>query len=522
CASIDQSYWCSDKSLCLTGLLTNTTIADLPQCSDGYCSGESCRCESSCMNSIWPCSGTVMGMIILMAFYGVILAFGAKFISDGSELLLEILDPGLIGGLLLPFLSAFPDAMIIVVSGAFGNDPQTQLGVGIGTLAGSTIMLLTIPWSASLLLARTDIRNGHSVDGVCTSWSLTETGASVDDDTPLNAKIMMVTSISYLIVQGVAFAYLKDPASGQSVEKWFALTGFIVCIILLVSYSVYQVVQPKLQEKKMAEAKKRYMLEQTMHHFLHNLMKRRGGPFSASSPSTGAGSEAGQSSSSAAPHTISETAALGIGLKWKSKAHAKSTERDEASIQVDDKSQKPAAKDDDDEEEESSGPLTPAERKKIALRATFWLAVGSVMVSVFSDPMVGVITDFGNKLNIKLFFISFIVTPFCSNASELISSLIFSSKKKKTNTSLTYSALYGSATMNNTMCLGIFFALVYFRNLTWEFSAETVTILFVTMVVGTIGALNKTMRFMLAPLVLSLYPLSILLVYILETFAHWQ
>ena len=31
--------------------------------------------------------------------------------------------------------------------------------------------------------------------------------------------------------------------------------------------------------------------------------------------------------------------------------------------------------------------------------------------------------------------------------------------------------LYGAATMNNTLCLGVFAALVYFRELDWQFSA---------------------------------------------------
>lgn len=36
------------------------------------------------------------------------------------------------------------------------------------------------------------------------------------------------------------------------------------------------------------------------------------------------------------------------------------------------------------------------------------------------------------------FYVSFVVTPLCSNASELVSSLIFASKKKKENVSMTF------------------------------------------------------------------------------------
>jgi hypothetical protein len=49
-----------------------------------------------------------------------------------------------IGALLLPVLGALPDTAMIIVSGALGpvSEAQVQLGVGMGTLAGSTIMLL--------------------------------------------------------------------------------------------------------------------------------------------------------------------------------------------------------------------------------------------------------------------------------------------------------------------------------------------------------------------------------------------
>ena len=36
------------------------------------------------------------------------------------------------------------------------------------------------------------------------------------------------------------------------------------------------------------------------------------------------------------------------------------------------------------------------------------------------------------------FYVSFVVTPLCSNASELVSSLIFAAKKKKENISMTF------------------------------------------------------------------------------------
>ncbi|KAN0031442.1 hypothetical protein ACTFIV_005306 [Dictyostelium citrinum] len=522
----ENNYYCPSQQTCITDL--NSGNSSWPTCKGGYCNSDSCQCYAKCMNTIWPCSNTVVGDLILMAGYGVLLAFGAKFISDGSEGLMEILDPGLIGGLVLPILSALPDAIIIVVAGAFGNNPQSQLSIGIGTLAGSTIMLMTIPWSLSLILSRCDIRGGQSIDGTLThKFSLTKTGTTVDDDTPTNAKVMIVTSISYLIVQGVAFAYLKDPDSGKSVEKWFALVGFIVCFSLMAAYCTYQVISPKLQEKKMAEAKRSYLQKRIIHHFIHNLTLKRnlfaksdnGELPSSSSTTSDNGNETSPLISN--EHKKLPVDIKAMGLKWKKNAHEQAIQHQqqqqqqqngETSIQVE--------KDDDDEKDDKEeGPIN---KKKIALQSAAYLLIGTAMASIFSDPMVDVITSFGEKLDIGLFYISFVITPFCSNASELISSLIFSAKKKKANSSLCYSALYGSATMNSTLCLGIFFALVFFRNLTWEFSAEVVSILFVVVSVGFLGATQKTMKTYLAPIVLSLYPLSLLLVFLLEKYANWQ
>lgn len=53
----------------------------------------------------------------MMIIYGYILLMGANVLSEGSEMLLQILHPGIIGGLVLPVLGALPDSLIIFVAG---------------------------------------------------------------------------------------------------------------------------------------------------------------------------------------------------------------------------------------------------------------------------------------------------------------------------------------------------------------------------------------------------------------------
>lgn len=99
---------------------------------------------------------------------------------------------------------------------------------------------------------------------------------------------------------------------------------------------------------------------------------------------------------------------------------------------------------------------------------------------------------------------------------------MFALKKRKVNTTLVYGQLYGAATMNNTLVLGIFFALIFFRGLIWDFSAETITILVVTLAVGVIGSLTCTYRTWYGVPVLLLYPGALVLVFLIEKFTILQ
>jgi hypothetical protein len=164
---------------------------------------ESKPCEET--YGLFPCSSSLSGSLFLTATYGFLLLKGANLISDGSELLLEVLDPGLIGGLVLPVLGALPDSAMIVMSGLGGTVEQAkeQVAVGIGTLAGSTIMLLSVAWGGSLWVGRCDL----DIRGVAKDKTLTRTsdyvttGVTTDDATRVNAYIMIASALLYLSPQ---------------------------------------------------------------------------------------------------------------------------------------------------------------------------------------------------------------------------------------------------------------------------------------------------------------------------------
>jgi hypothetical protein len=61
----------------------------------------------------------------------------------------------------------------------------------------------------------------------------------------------------------------------------------------------------------------------------------------------------------------------------------------------------------------------------------------------------------------------------------------------------------------------VFLLLVYARGLAWEFSAETISILAVEAIVGVL-AFRSVHTMGTALVILSLYPLSLVVVYVLE------
>merc|ERR1719261_1106672 len=121
------------------------------------------------------------------------------------------------------------------------------------------------------------------------------------------------------------------------------------------------------------------------------------------------------------------------------------------------------------------------------------MALGTFTVVLVSDPFVDVLTNWGDRFGINPFYISFVIAPFASNASELLSAYTYAKKKTKSAITTSLSTLIGAACMNNTFCLGIFYGLIFFRGLDWAFTAETISIIGVQYIIG-VFAMGKTVH----------------------------
>jgi Ca2+/Na+ antiporter len=472
----------------------------------------------------FPCSTFVWANILLILMYGYILARAAKLLADGSELLLDILDPGLIGGFVLPLLGALPDGAIVVLS-VLSSDPvilKEEIKVGMGTLAGSTIMLLTIAWTGGVFLGRCDIsEKGEAIDSTLTQrWNFLKTGVTCDDDVKMTSRIMAGTSLSYLVILIVALVfYGKTDAVQLDNQEEFALAGFISCTVFFIAYSIWSVCNIKRQEKQIVAAQEKIFIQNVETALMAEVEKieekldnkqskrkldiQRGDDESYTDDDVLHISESGPLLGTI--NAIKATA-HGVGSAINLNPHDHGTT-------VEDVKEIVKLIEEDIEQDESDREVLT--KKQILIRAPIMLIVGAAILSAFSDPMVKAITNFSLSIKISPFYTSFIVVPFASNASELIASLLFAYKKKKKNISLTFGAIYGAVIMNSTFILGVFLGFFYFKHILFTFYAEVITTLTVIFAMGALSSFKTTFHTYWSFIVILLYPLSILMVYLL-------
>merc|ERR1712007_225973 len=178
---------------------------------------------------------------------------------------------------------------------------------------------------------------------------------------------------------------------------------------------------------------------------------------------------------------------------------------------------------DEEPEEEDMPPdladMPPEEQqKRIKKRAAYNLLLGTILVLLFSDPMTDMLGIIGNKSGLDPFYVSFFLAPIASNASELLSTIKLAAPKTGKSMVQALSTLEGAAIMNNTFCLAIFLLLIVWKSLVWEFSAETVSIIAIQVIIGLMTIVKKVHTVADGIFIFALYPGSVALVYVLENF----
>lgn len=551
-------------------------------------------------------SGGLIQVLTLLAVYGTVLYTASNLIANGSELLLLV--PSLrsiVGSVVLPVLGAIPDGCIVFFSG-LGDNAQEEIAVGVGALAGSTAMLLTVPWFLSILAGRVNIRPDGSAnyarphargrwaklmpDG---NASPSGTGVQPLAMVAISGKMMAVTAATYGVIQIVAFstgnyfvadATKSSTAAAAASERIPALFCFIVSMCFFVAYMVYQLTSTNPDEREYRDSRADVAVQKAVRGGSISLSTALGGVWEAVEENDGApdentelvgGDKKGNrlrsilrlffdhydvddsdcinsaelnslmmdlgehldpkeltdlvekmDSNCSGTIDFKEFAAAmpdyirSVNARAGGGGAAPSPPTDlESPLAHESGSLGLAGEEEEEEEEEVPHDLRhddPATQIRNVLRRSFaMMTAGTFLVLVFSDPMVDVLGDVGARIGVAPFYISFILAPLASNASELVAAYQYAKKKTRKTVTISFSTLLGAAILNNTFVLAIFMALIYIKGIAWSFTAETMCILFVEIVM-LFYSQKKVMTLRDGFLILSLFPLSLLVVVVLE------
>ncbi|CAL5336002.1 unnamed protein product [Camellia sinensis] len=341
---------------------------------------------------------------------------------------------------------------------------QSQVSVGMGLLAGSTVMLLTVIWGTCVIVGKCDLHDSIAINGKDTKkFSLTD------------------------------IPQLMNSTSGRHLAVLIAL---VVSVCMLISYCLYQVCQPWIQRRRLAYAKHKHVISR----FLKYLRIRALGRFIKDN------GELNTEIVEKLFHTIDgdkdgfisepELKALIGGMrldeisfdqinlneddavkkvmndfdtsndykidlcefingisKWLDKAKQAgdpSREAGPATMKYLDDFHKQTKREHyllgDQSVDQSDEALEGVENPKwTSLNAVLMLVVGTIIAAAFADPLVDAVDNFSNATSIPSFFISFIALPLATNSSAAVSAIIFASRKRMRSTSLTFSeVIWGS------------------------------------------------------------------------------
>jgi len=512
--------------------------------------------------------------------YGYILLQAAVQIGEGSELLLTVFGPGVVGGLVIPILGALPDGMIILFSGLSGGsqaEMMAKLQIGLGTLAGSTVGLITLPWAGAIFLGwrdldpNTGIAMSKEIEGIKVPkadepFSLLTSGVTVTRSTALSVWAMLATSLCYLVIQ-IPAAVLTSYSEAKRAENEHipALIGLIVSLIALVGYCVWQLTASAAEEQQQRKAEE-CRIKKWQRHFASTF-----GKFDNVVTETFCRMDHDKNGTLDPKELITGLQLLGmpIGDKnllnsvvktmdldgngevtlseyrkavrlWMYPYETTNNERlskcrESTRTEINEEAEsEPAVResyllrfmrnkfnekepllgeDDPNHDEVEVIDVSETLEQHTLIEACLRLGVGMGLVLLFSDPMVGILGNLASKIGVGAFYVSFVITPLASNAAEMVSALYFARSKTEAKVSMAIASLYGAACMNNTFCLAVFFFIIYKNTLPWQFTTETVCILLCEILVAMIGY-KRTIPAWKAVIALLIYPLALIFVVI--------
>ncbi|RZC74307.1 hypothetical protein C5167_049792 [Papaver somniferum] len=222
-----------------------------------------------------PCTENLLGHLFMFVVYEYLLFLGEKCICLGSEIVFQMLGTGVFGACAFEILGAFPEGMIILVSGLSKSKEVAEEKVltGVGLLVGSTVLLLTLLWGTCVILGKSDfsdvsVFNDSKSSALQKLWLgkprsyLTGSGIVTDHETSYTARIMVVSIVPFIILQ-VPSQIIHELSYGRQI---ILLITLVVSVAFLLSYFVYQIFEPWIQKRRLEYLECHNLMARVLRH----------------------------------------------------------------------------------------------------------------------------------------------------------------------------------------------------------------------------------------------------------------
>ncbi|BFG29106.1 hypothetical protein CerSpe_153800 [Prunus speciosa] len=229
-----------------------------------------------------PCSNSVYGHVFLMVVYEFLLFHGESYLAAGGEQIFQILGPGVFGASAFHVLGALPESLLLLASGFFNSKDiaEEYVYTGVGLLAGTSILLLTILWGTCVIVSSQDFPNKLSSKASTDSnsspplsWkrlpaSLTGCGITTDGETSCLARIMICSGAPFLIMQ------IANIFQSSSKERIAILIALCVSVFFLLLYFIYQIFHPWVQKRRLEFVKHGHLVSSILQHVQKHALGR--------------------------------------------------------------------------------------------------------------------------------------------------------------------------------------------------------------------------------------------------------
>ncbi|XP_076907092.1 sodium/calcium exchanger NCL2-like [Bidens hawaiensis] len=228
------------------------------------------HCEQ--MYGFLPCSETLSGHLFLILIYEYLLYHGESYVASGGKRIFKILGPGIFGASAFHVLGFLPESFILLVSGLSNSKDVAQEYVltGVGLLAGSTILLLTIIWGTCVIIGSqkfdAESSSSSSMNPVRNPYEkilslLTGSGVTTDQETSWAAKIMILSVFPFTLLL-VPELFGVD----SSHQGYIFVIALLVSVMLLLTYFIYQVLEPSIQKRRLSYIKHEHLVVDILKH----------------------------------------------------------------------------------------------------------------------------------------------------------------------------------------------------------------------------------------------------------------